>query len=375
MRKIIFLHTSMGIGGAQKLRLFLLRNIDKGRYDIKICCLGKNGIIGEEIEKLGYKVDELREDPSSKNLYITYKLYKYLIKEKPDILHCSLFNANFHGRIAGFLCRVPHLITEEHGEHFQYDGLKFLPYRLMDRILCRITDFIVCCSERLMQDIVIKERLPVKKTLTIENCVDLADCKVDTDREAIRKKHGFNGELVFIMVSALGARKGQDCLIEGLRRIKDRGCDFKCFFAGDGPLEKSLKFKVKNLKLDNNIIFLGVVDNISDYLNASDVFVLPSVSEGLSIALLEAMSMGLASIVTDVGSHTELIKTGFNGTVVSSGNAKELEEALVFYSKNRDLIKAFGKRSQSIIKERYSSIDGYVRKYYELWDRCDSNKR
>ncbi|MFC1509548.1 glycosyltransferase, partial [Candidatus Omnitrophota bacterium] len=207
MRKIIFLHMSIGVGGAEKLRLFLLKNIDKERYNVKICCLGKKGIIGEEIEKFGYSVDELRQDPSSKSLYVTYKLYKYLIKERPDILHCSLFSANFHGRIAGFLCRVPHLITEEHSEHFQYNGLKFLPYRLMDYILCRITDFIVCCSERLRQDIVIKERLPAKKTLTIENCVDLADCKVNTSKEEIRKKHGINSELVFIVVASLSARK------------------------------------------------------------------------------------------------------------------------------------------------------------------------
>ena len=85
--------------------------------------------------------------------------------------------------------------------------------------------------------------------------------------------------------------------------------------------------------------------------------------------------MGFASIVTDVGSHAELIKTGFNGTVVSSGNAKELGEALVFYSKNRNLIKEFGKRSQFIINERYSSITDYVGKYHELWDKCGSNKR
>lgn len=375
MKKIIFLHMSLGIGGAEKLRLFLLKNIDKKRYNIKVCCLGKKGIIGKEIEKIGYSVDELRQNPSSKNLYITYKLIKYLARERPDILHCSLFNANFHGRIAGFLCRVPHLITEEHSEHYQYNGLKFLPYRITDRILCRVTDFIVCCSEKLRQDIVIKERLPAKKTITIENCIDLANCKVNTDRKEIRNKHGIANELVFIVVASLSGRKGHNFLIESLRKIKDMGYNFKCFFAGDGPLKESLKLKVKGLKLEEEIIFLGNIDNIADYLNASDVFVLPSFSEGLSIALMEAMSMGLASIVTNVGSHAELIKTGFNGTVISSGDAKELEKALVFYSDHRNLIKEFGKRSQCIIKERYSSVSDYVRKYYELWDKCNSNKR
>ena len=79
MRKIIFLHMSLGVGGAEKLRLFLLRNIDKERYNIKICCIGKKGIIGKEIERLGYIVDELGQNPFSKNLIIFRNfLYKQL---------------------------------------------------------------------------------------------------------------------------------------------------------------------------------------------------------------------------------------------------------------------------------------------------------
>lgn len=374
MKKIIFLHQSLEVGGAENLRLTLLKHIDRARFHIKVCSIGKKGPIGESIERLGYDVDELGLDPDSKNIYITFRLAGYLKRERPDILHCSLFNANFHGRIAGFLSRIPFLITEEHSEHFQYNGLKMAPYRIADFALSHITDFIVCCSEGLKRDIIEKERLPFRKVISIENCLDLDNYGIRTKREDIRDSYSIREEIVFITVASLSERKGHSFLIESLRGIKDMGYDFKCFFAGDGPLKESLKFKVKSLKLEESIIFLGNVSNVTDYLNASDVFILPSLFEGLSIALMEAMLAGLSCIVTDVGSNADLIKTGFNGTVVPPRDKEALKSAIIFYLQNRHLIKEFGKRSMDIIERKYSSMDEYIGRYYELWDKCSNNK-
>lgn len=375
MKKILFLHSSLGMGGAENLRLSLLKNIDRNRFSIKICCIGEKGPLGNKIEELGYEVDELRQNPNSKNIYITYKLAKYLRKEKPDILHSSLFDANFHGRLAGFFCRVPFLITEEHSEHLQYNGLKFLPYRIADYILSHITDFVICCSEQLRKDIIKKERLQARRVVSIENCIDSKRYIIAAKREEIRKRHGIRDELVLITVASLSARKGHNFLIKALRDIKDKGYSFKCFFAGDGPLKEELQKKVFDFGLSDEIIFLGNVDTVTDYLNASDVFVLPSMLEGLSIALMEAMFAGLPSIVTDVGSNKDLVGTGFNGTVIKPGDIQGLKDAIIFYFQNRGLINEFGKRSRAIVETKYSSMDKYVRGYYELWDKCVNNKR
>ena len=374
MKNILFLHHGLGLGGAERMRSILLRNIDKKRYNIKVCCVGEKGVLGREIEKLGYQVDELKQDSNSISLLITYKLVKYIRRERPDILHTSLFNSNFHGRIAGLFCRIPHIITEEHGEHKQYKGLKFLPYVLADFFLSRLNDFIICCSEKLKEDIIKKERLPRSKTISLENCLDVDIYRIKAHKREIRERHNISDELLFIMVANLKADKGHDYLIEIFREIRDAGYRFKCFFAGEGPLRKALRKKCADLGLSDEIIFLGNVDNITDYLNASDVFVLPSFSEGLSIALMEAMLMGLASIVTDVGSNPDLIKTDFNGVVVLPGDREGLKNAIIFYFKNKGLIEEFGKRSKSIIKSKYSSVDKYTNKYYELWDKCVNNK-
>lgn len=374
MKKILILQHGFGLGGAEKLKLMLLRNIDRKRYDIKICCIGQKGILGQEMERLGYRVDELRLNTTSLNPSITYKLSKYLRKERPDILHSVLFNANFHGRIAGFFCGVPHMIIEEHGEHRWYKGIKFFPYILADFVLSRLSDFVICCSERLKKEIIEKERLPLKKVLGIENCLDMDYYRIKTQRDEIRKRHNISDELVFITVANLKSGKGHDYLIDSFKEVRDAGYRFKCFFAGDGPLKEALRSKCNGLALSEEIIFLGAVGNITDYLNASDVFVLPSFSEGLSVSLMEAMLMGLTSIVTNTGSNYDLIKSGFNGTVILPGDKIALKKALIFYLENRNLITEFGKRSRSIIESRYSSVKEYVRKFYEIWDRCLDNR-
>jgi len=375
MKNILFLHSDLGVAGAEVMRLVLLRNIDKGKYNIKLCCIGRKGVLGREIEKLGYKVDELKQNLSSINIATTYKLVKYLKEERPDILHSSLFHANFHGRLAGLVSSIPHLIIEEHGQHKQYKGIKFFPYILMDFLLSRFSNFIICCSEELKNDIVEKEKLPRNRIISIENCLDLDMYKIKRQREELRKRYDMSEEMIFITVAGLKVGKGHEYLIEAFREVKDMGYSFKCFFAGDGPLKNMLRNKCHKLGLLEDIIFLGHIEGIADYLNASDVFMLPSFSEGLSIALMEGMLMGLASIVTDVGANSNLIKTGFNGTLVSPGDKRGLRDTIIFYLQNRDLIKEFGKRSMSIIETRYSSVDKYIRRYCELWDKCIDNKR
>lgn len=371
MKKILFIHHGLGLGGAEKLRWFLLRNITRNRYDITVCCIGEKGFLGGEIEKIGYRVDELKKDPNSLNIRVTYALIKYLKKEKPNILHTSLFNSNFHGRIASLFCGIPHVITEEHGEHRQYRGIKFIPYILADLFLSRLTDFIVCCSEKIKDDIIEKEKLSRTKVIAIENCLDTEIYITGLKREDVRGKYNIaKEEIIFIAVANLKSGKGHDYLIEALQQVQDSGYSFKCFLAGDGPLRETLLRKCRALGLSDRIFFLGNVENITDYLNASDIFILPSFSEGLSIALMEAMFMGLASIVTNVGSNPDLVKTDVNGIVVAPGDINALKNAIIFYLQNKDSIKEFGARSKSIIEVRYSSIGKYRDRYFELWDRC-----
>ena len=366
-KKILFLHISLGVGGAERLRYILLKNIDRERYDIRLCCINYKGEIGRKIEQLGYEVDELGLDPDFKNIRTMLSVRKYLKYRNIDILHTSLFNANFHGRIAGFSCGIPLVITEEHSEHYQYQSIKYLPHIFSDFILARKTKFIIACSETLRKDIVKKEKLPKSKVVTIKNCIDPSTYKVSESRDIIRKRLGIEEETVFITVASLSSRKGHEYLIDVLGEIKKSGKHFKCILAGDGPLKDALYGKCLDYGLSDTVIFLGNIENVTDYLNASDVFILPSLFEGLPLAVIEAMFMGMGCIVTDVGAIRELVKANINGLIVPPANREELKKAILFCLENKNITKDFGLRSKEMA-QKYCLVDSYVKQFYDIWD-------
>jgi glycosyltransferase involved in cell wall biosynthesis len=366
-KKILFLHASLDRGGAEKLRHILLKNIDRERYDIRLCCISHKGEIGREIEQLGYEVDELGLDHNFKNIKTTFSIRKYLKLRNIDILHTSLFDANFHGRIAAFLCGIPHVITEEHSEHYQYQNIKYLPHIVSDFILAGKTKFIVACSETLRRDIIKKERLPERKVVVINNCIDPSMHRVNEPRDVIRKRLGIGEETVFITVASLSNRKGHEYLIDALGEIKRSGKFFKCILAGDGPMKRMLYDKCSDNGLLDTVIFLGNIKDATDYLNASDVFILPSLFEGMPLVIIEAMLMGMGCIVTDVGSIRELINDNVNGIIVPPADRERLKKAVLFCLENKNIMKDFGLRSKEIA-QKYCLVDSYVKQFYNLWD-------
>lgn len=366
-KKILFLHVHLGVGGAERLRYTLLRHMDRDRYDVKLCCINSKGETGNKIERMGYRVDELRLDYAFKNINTTLSVIRYLKGQKIDILQTCLFDANFHGRIAAAACKIPYVITEEHSDHYQYRSIKFLPHIVSDFVLARMTKFIVCCSETLRRDIIKKERLPAKKVITIRNCIDPAMYKINEPKEIIRQRFGINDEMVFMTVASLCNRKGHAYLIEALKNLKGRGYRFKYFLAGEGPLKNALYKKCQDYGLLSDVIFLGNVENVADYLNASDIFVLPSILEGLPLVLIEAMFMGLAPIVTDVGANHELITDRVNGIIIPPADAGRLADAMAFCFENRDTVKSFGLKNKNIAQEN-CLVDSYVKQFYSLWD-------
>ena len=366
-KKILFLHVCLGRGGAERLRYMLLKNINRNKYDIKICCIGHKGEIGEQIEKLGYPVDVLGLRYTFKDISTTLKIAEYLRREKPDILQTSLFVANFHGRVASLCLGIPYIITEEHSDHYQYKGIKYLPYIISDFVLSVRTKYIISCSETLRRDIIKKEKLPRHKVVTIRNCIDPSMYGVKEDRVAIRSRFSIRNEVVFITVASLSNRKGHIYLIDAFFEIKKKNKGFKCFFAGDGPLRNALYRRCREHGLSDNVIFLGSVENIADYLNASDIFILPSLFEGLPVALIEAMYMGLPCVVTDVGANRELIIHGQNGIVVQSGSKQELENAILYCLESRDKLSEFGIINRKIA-EQSCMVKDYVAQFYKLWD-------
>ena len=140
------------------------------------------------------------------------------------------------------------------------------------------------------------------------------------------------GEKLVGTVARLIPAKGLDVLIDAVPMVLREFPDTKFMIVGDGPVKSALVAKASNLKCDKNIIFVGHSEYIWYYYRAFDIFVLPSLSEGLGIALLEAMAMGKPVIASDIGGIREIVKHNRNGYLVSPGNSRELANAIFVLS-------------------------------------------
>ena len=200
--------------------------------------------------------------------------------------------------------------------------------------------------------------------------------------EIPKERKLFFGEVKLVTaVARLSLEKGIDALLKAWVEVAALHPTLKLIIAGQGPLESSLKTLCKDLGLADCVEFVGSILNVNEQLNNADLFVLPSRTEGLSNALLEAMSHGLPCIATNVGGNSELIGeddevkiipgkfvTGRNGLLVNPDDVEGMSEAMLYLIRNEMERQNIGNRGRLYIQKNYS-IDLIADKYIELYQR------
>src|SRR3989338_8152719 len=349
--KILFVHPSLDYGGAEDQRLTILRHINREKYDITICSLEGLGDIGKEIKKIGFKVHCLNM-PS--NPY--------------DIVQTSLFNANFHGRIAAKLAGIPHIISEEHSEHYQYNTAKFLPYIWADKMLSIFTDKIICCSKSVMDSISELERLPKNKLQAILSVVNFNKLKITIDREEMRHRLGLSrSDIVVGNIATISPRKGQDVLIKAFKLIRESLPGAKLIIAGreDAQTKEGLLKLIKEFNLSKDIVFLGKQENLANIFNIMNIFILSSFIEGIPLTVVEAMYMNIPVIATDVGGLREIIEDGKTGMIVSPNNPQSIAEAAI------DLLSNNIKTTHIVQNAKESALNRFIpQRYVSELEKC-----
>ena len=217
----------------------------------------------------------------------------------------------------------------------------------------------------------VKCGFPEAQIEIVPNGVDTNRC-MPLSRKAqlsMREKLGLPvDEKLVIFVGRLHPVKGLDTLLYAWQKVSqsieiDRA---RLLIVGEGPQEPFLRQLVSQLGLEATTLFLGRRDNVVKYLQSTDVFVLPSLSEGLSNALLEAMACGLAVVATNVGGNSEVINNFENGILVEPKDFGQLAGALLMVLNDVALNKRLGEQARKVIEERYS-LDNVVDQYLRLY--------
>jgi len=295
------------------------------------------------------------------------KFLKKIIAEiKPDILHGG------YASISGFISALTHFhpfLLMPWGSDILFDPQTSIAINKLVTYSVRNSDMITCDAERVKKILVDKYKYDPSKIVVFPWGIDL-NLFSNSENTSIRGKLGWQDEKIVICTRKHRKIYGIEYLIKAVPRIIREEPSARFLFVGDGPLTNRYKRMVNNLGIVEYVKFIGYVENdiLPQYLNASDIYVSSSLSDGTSISLLEAMACGLPAVVTDVEAILEWIEDGYNGLVCQKKSSDSLAKNILILLKDDSLKKKFGKINRGIAEERadWSKNFSKLEKMYSL---------
>lgn len=319
--------------------------------------LFNEGKLADELRKLPVLFTVIPEKDHSP-ITIAYRLAKMFHQIGPDIVHTHKYKDSILGSIVARCMGVPHVVRVVHGMPEPFRGLKNLKmagYTLADRfVTSRLIDRVVAVSSDIEK--VLAQTYGADRVVCVHNGIDLEAVHVTMQRSEKRKEWQIDDTTVLIgTVGRLVPVKGHAILLEALRILRNLNQNVTLIFVGDGPLRGHLEAEVKRLGLKQSVRFAGHQEQSYDFINMMDIFVLPSLHEGIPMVLLEALALKRPIIASRVGGIPEVVSHGQSGMLVSPANADELAAGLRDMVQDRAKATAFGIAGRSQVEQEFNA--------------------
>ena len=353
-RRILFLVDGFNVGGAELNLLKMLGHADRERHDFVLLSFRDQGPLRPRFEAMGIPVTLMcrrwRFD-----LSVPFRLYRFLQRGRYDVVVTVLFYPDILGTLMGWLARVPVRLAWETASH--HDTF-FHPWhrRFMYRRVMPLTTRILTVSEEGRQSIIQVERLRPEKIAVLPAGVEVdrfVPRSGGLDRQSLDLD---DGDLVLGVVARLDPIKGHAFLLEALARVRAQAASprLRCLFIGDGPERQKLEAQAEALGLSDTVRFLGFRDDVPALLPLLDLFVLPSISEGLPNVILEAMAAGVPLAASAVGGIPEVVESGRHGWLFPSGDVDALADRLQQAMNDPLALKKMGAEARAHVVAHYS---------------------
>lgn len=367
---ILQLVNGLAIGGAE-LKLLELANKLKNKYPESynqiICSIGQGGPLKEEFEKHGFETYVFSKKHKF-DISLIFKVAKLMKQKKIDLVQTTLFYADIIGAFSALHAKVPIIISWETVSHAaNYMHVK-LHQRVMYEYAMKLVYKIVAVSLEAKNSLIEKRNINESKIEVIHYGVDV-DKYIKQDNHAKKKEILIENNYPIIgIVSRLDPVKGHSYLLDAMVGVIKKYPMAKCLIVGDGSCKKELEQKAHNLGLSKNILFLGFRNDIKELLSTLDVFVLPSITEGLPNAVLEAMACDIPVVATSVGGIPEVITNKKNGILVQPKNPVPLEKAIIEVLSDDKLRKNLINNSKEIIHSTFS-LEKQIQDFHKLYQK------
>jgi glycosyltransferase involved in cell wall biosynthesis len=332
--RVLHVITRMVLGGAQENTLATVAGLRARGHEAVLATGPSNGPEGSLLERareLGVEPvlipDLVRQVSPLRDAAALVRLYGLIRGGRFDVVHTHTSKAGVLGRLAARMARVPALVHTPHGHVFEgyFGPVATRAFAGIERALARRTDVLIAISEACRQDHL---RLGVGtpgRFVTIPSGIPKEAPR--TGRDAARRALGAaDEEIVVGCVARLAPVKGQHVLLSAFARATRRHPRASLVLVGDGPARRDLQEQAQRLGLDGSVRFLARRDDVPEVLPSFDMYVQPSLNEGMGRALAKAMVAGLPVLATDAPGPAELVGTA--GVVVPAGDANALAGAI-----------------------------------------------
>jgi glycosyltransferase involved in cell wall biosynthesis len=361
--RVVYLAHTFAVGGAEEMVLNLVKHLPE-RFQPMACCIHDAGPIGDEIRKTGTPVAVLGLNPGLRRPFDVSGIRAYLRETRPQIVHTFLLTASLYGRLAAILERVPIVI----GTEVNIYERKKRHHAIAERLLMAGTDRVIVSAASVRDFYIDQVHADPAKVDVIYNAVDFEQARATTPRAAMRAALGVpDGAVVAGVIARLTEQKGHRFLFEALAATPALA-RLHLLVIGGGDLQQDLVARAAALGLAARVHFLGPRRDLGDLLGAMDLFVMPSLWEGLPLSLVLAMGAGVASVATAVAGIPEVIDHDRTGLLVPPADVPALGAALARLVTDAALRERMGQAGRASVLPRFG-VEKYVDSVTRLYDR------
>lgn len=365
--RVLHVLNRLDTGGTEHVVLSLLEELDAQIFEQQLCVT--RGFNSELVRARG-----LAREPyvagkvDGGNQLLVFRLARIMRTARPHIVHSRNWGA-IEAIFAARIARVPIVIHSEHG--YEVDMAAGLPKRrrLLRRGAYPLADAVFAVSDELRNYHAKQAWIPPGRIRVISNGVDTKRFSPRRAmRSAIRQKLGLSADSFVVgSVGRMVAIKDYATLLAAAESVASRGGNVQVLLAGSGPeLERHRAAVARSSELAGRVSFLGTAKDIPEVMNAMDVFVLPSLLEGMSNTILEAMACGLPVVATSVGGNPELVEDGVSGWLFGPRNASDLAMRIEQLASHGEMLRKFGAAARDRVVNRFS-LDRMISSYQSLY--------
>ncbi len=346
------MHVTLGtqVGGMEKLLVEFAKFVDRSRFELSFASLQARGQIAEQIESNHCPVFEFHKREGVRPLVVA-RLAHQLRKSRTQVVHTHNTAAFFYGVLAAKIAGVRRIIHTRHGQRFGASRRETALFYWLSKLAHRI----VSVSEDGRQ-LSLSEGVPSDRLVTILNGIDL-------------RKFAFAGSQPMgpaVLVARLSPEKDVASLLNAiptvLRMLGPKAQGFSLNIVGDGSTRCHLETLAQELHLAQHVKFLGHCNNVPEILAEASMFVLPSLTEGVSLTLLEAMARGLPVVATRVGGTPEVVVDGQTGLLIPPQSPHEIAGAIVQLYQDPSTAQRMGKLGRQRVEQQFS-IERMIKAY------------